>query len=494
MPAAKLGLPPVVPEELAKGLAAIRATAEVPSNFPVEVEAAAEQAAAEPCLPDLDRTDLELITIDPAGSRDLDQALHIARGPSGEFVISYAIADLAAFVRPGDPIDLEAHRRGTTFYAPDCRTPLHPAVLSEGAASLLPNEIRPALLWTITLDHRGQTVAAEVVRAMVRSRAQLSYGEAQAEIDGSGPRETLGLLKLVGQWREIRERDRGGVSLKIPQQEIQPQGNGWTLRFRAPEPVEGWNAQISLLAGMAAAHIMLYGQVGVLRTMPPADSYSLRRLRQVAKALRIVWPPEMDYPEFVRALSPTRPDQAAMLNASTRLFRRAGYQSFSGGIPEAANHAALASDYAHTTAPLRRLVDRYTGEICVALCADQPVPAWVFRDLDRLPEQMAVAERRAKHYERAIIDLLEVYLLANRVGQTFTGTVIEVERDKQHGTVMIEEPAVAGRVTGDRLRLGQEVRVRLTTADYDVGAVAFEVAQTISGQSDASPPPPPPPE
>src|SRR5512132_2311688 len=208
MPAAKLGLPPVVPEELAKGLAAIRATVEVPSDFPVEVEEAAEQAAAEPRLPDLDRTDLELITIDPAGSRDLDQALHIMRGPSGEFVISYAIADLAAFVRPGDPIDLESHRRGTTLYAPDTRTPLHPAALSERAASLLPNEVRPALLWTITLDHRGQTVAAEVVRARVRSRAQLSYSQAQAEIDSTMPRQTLGLLKLVGQWREIRERDR----------------------------------------------------------------------------------------------------------------------------------------------------------------------------------------------------------------------------------------------------------------------------------------------
>ena len=494
MPAPKLGLLAVVPEELAKGLAAIRATAEVPSHFPLEVEAAAEQAAAKPRLPDLDRTDLELITIDPAGSRDLDQALHIARGLSGEFVISYAIADLAAFVRPGDPIDLEAHRRGTTLYAPDCRTPLHPPVLSEGAASLLPNEARPALLWTITLDHRGQTVAAEVARAMVRSRAQLSYAEAQAEIDSRAPRETLGLLKLVGQWREIRERDRGGVSLKLPQQEIQPQGDGWTLRFRAPEPVEGWNAQISLLTGMAAAHIMLYGQVGVLRTMPPADSYSLRRLRQVAKALRIVWPPEMDYPEFVRMLSPTRPDQAAMLNASTRLFRGAGYQSFSGGIPEDVDHAALASDYAHTTAPLRRLVDRYSGEICVAFCADRPIPAWVFRALDGLPEQMAAAERRAKKYERAIIDLLEVYLLADRVGQTFTGTVIEVDRDKNHGAVMIEEPAVEGRVTGERLRLGQEVLVRLTTANYDVGAVAFEVARTISGPSDASLQPPPPPE
>jgi exoribonuclease R len=75
MPAPQLGLPPAVPEELAKGLAAIREAAEVPERLSFEVQAAAEQAAAEPQLPDLDRTDLELITIDPAGSRDLDQAL-----------------------------------------------------------------------------------------------------------------------------------------------------------------------------------------------------------------------------------------------------------------------------------------------------------------------------------------------------------------------------------------------------------------------------------
>ena len=84
MPARKLGLPPVVPRELAEGLAAIRAAAEVPADFPAEVEAAAEQAACEPKLPGLDRTDLELITIDPADSRDLDQALHIARGRVGQ--------------------------------------------------------------------------------------------------------------------------------------------------------------------------------------------------------------------------------------------------------------------------------------------------------------------------------------------------------------------------------------------------------------------------
>ena len=117
--------------------------------------AAAEDAAANPKLPELDRTDIPFITIDPPGSKDLDQALHIERRGNG-FRVHYAIADVAAFVEPDGPIDVEAHRRGQTMYAPEHRIPLHPPVLSEGAASLLPDQVRPALLWSIDLDERGE--------------------------------------------------------------------------------------------------------------------------------------------------------------------------------------------------------------------------------------------------------------------------------------------------------------------------------------------------
>jgi exoribonuclease R len=472
MPARTVGLPSDVPDDLEKGLAVIRERLSIAVEFPSDVSAAAEQAAAQPRWPDLDRTDLELITIDPEGSRDLDQALHISRTNDG-FVVSYAIADVAAFVSGGDPVDLEAHRRGMTMYAPDSRAPLYPPALSEGAASLLPDQVRPALLWTIRLDDRGQMRDADVTRARVRSREQLSYEQAQTEIDGSAPREVLRLLAEVGIWRESRERDRGGVSLRIPDQEVRKTPEGWTLAYRANLPVEGWNAQISLLTGMAAAHLMLYGQIGILRTLPPADHFALRRLHSTAKALRVPWPAELDYPEFVRSLDPDRPEHAAVLNACASLFRGAAYKAFSGGIPEQAEHAALAIDYAHVTAPLRRLVDRYAGEICLALCADQPVPIWVQQSLDQLPGEMADAERLAKKYERAVIDLVEVLLLRDRVGETLVGTVVEVEEKGGRGEVMIKDPAVAARVRGDHLPLGHEVSVKLISADTQKGAVEF---------------------
>ncbi|HEU5484708.1 MAG TPA: RNB domain-containing ribonuclease [Microlunatus sp.] len=476
MPARIVALPAkTAPTSISGALAELRDRLEIPDEFPADVVAAARAAAAAPRVPELDRTDLDLVTIDPPGARDLDQALHLARTDDG-YLVSYAIADVAAFVGADDPVDREAQWRGQTLYAPDGRTPLHPPELSEGAASLLPEADRPALLWTLRLDVSGELVETTVQRALVRSREQLSYEQAQAELGGGSPREPLALLVEVGTLRAQLERGRGGVSLQIPAQEIEVDAAGrYTLSYRATLPVEEHNAQISLLTGAAAARLMRDGRVGILRTLPPADPGALRRLRRTARALRIAWPDEQDYPEFVRSLDPSVPAHAAMLNACTELFRGAGYAAFDGTVPEHTEHAALAMDYAHVTAPLRRLVDRYAGEVCLALCAGEPVPAWVRSGLPGLPEVMSAAESRAKKYERAIVDLVEVSLLHDRVGETFVGTVVDIETDGRRGVVMIADPAVQGPVRGADPPLGAEVTVRLASADWDSGRIQFEL-------------------
>ena len=162
-----------------------------------------------------------------------------------------------------------------------------------------------------------------------------------------------------------------------------------------------------------------------------------------------------------------------MLNACTELFRGAGYTAFDGELPANTRHAALATDYAHVTAPLRRLVDRFAGEVCLALSAGRDVPDWARSALPDLPELMAGAESRSKKYERAVIDLVEVSLLHDRVGSEFVGTVIDVESDGKRGVVMIADPAVQARVRGTDLPLGTEVRLRLESADWSTGRVEF---------------------
>ncbi|MBA2465859.1 MAG: RNB domain-containing ribonuclease [Nocardioidaceae bacterium] len=463
----------------ADGIRAIERELSLSEEFPTEVLDAAEQAAASPKLPDLDRTDIAFVTLDPPGSKDLDQALHIERRGDG-YRLCYAIADVAAFVEPGGAIDLETHRRGQTLYAPDHRIPLHPAVLSEGAASLLPDQVRPALLWTIDLDSRGEGVKVDVVRARVRSRAQLDYAGAQASLDAGTADDVLSLLKEVGELRLAREHERGGISLPLPDQEVVVTDAGWSLEYRKRLPIEDWNAQISLLTGMQAAELMLYGEEGIVRTLPPASEKALLTLRHTAVALHFGWDPVVEYPDFVRMIDPNTPTGAAMLTECTSLFRGAAYVAFDGGVPERVEHAALATEYAHVTAPLRRLCDRYAGEIALSLCAGTEMPDWVRAKLRELPKEMERSDRVARKFERAVLDLVEAGILTGRVGQTFDGVVTDVDdRDPANGVVVVQEPAIEARVLApaSSLPLGEAVRVTLTRADVSARTVIFELAE-----------------
>ena len=141
-------------------LDAIRLEFELPGPFTADAQA---EAAALALLPAerLDATDLALVTIDPAGSRDLDQAVAVEAHGSG-WRVRYAIADVGAWVAPGGAIDRDARARTQTYYAPDRRTPLHPPSLGEQAGSLLPDGDRPAVLWTIDVDDAGETTAIDV--------------------------------------------------------------------------------------------------------------------------------------------------------------------------------------------------------------------------------------------------------------------------------------------------------------------------------------------
>jgi exoribonuclease R len=442
----------------------------VSGDYPPAAVAEAELSAKNLSLDGrFDATDIDVVTLDPPGSRDLDQAFGISARVGGGFDVVYAIADVAAFVAAGGAVDAEVHARGETLYLPDGRVPLHPTVLSEGAASLLPGQRRPAVLWRFELDAEGEPTSVDVRRAVVRSRAQLDY-PSFAKTGG----ELVALVQRVGELRQARERDRGGVSLPEPEQELERQGEHWQLSYRAPLPVEGWNAQLSLMTGMAAARLMLDAKIGVVRTMPPPDDHTVATLRRSARALGVDWPERATYADVVRRLDALVPAQAAMLRLASVLFRGASYVAFDGTPPAHPTQSAVAAPYAHATAPLRRLVDRYVSECCIAACADAEPPQWVREALPALPAEMADADRRAHAIDRAVVDLAEALLLEGRVGEHFTGVVVEDQVGKnQHGEVQLRDPAVRARLEGDHLPLGEEVGVVLSVADVTARHVEF---------------------
>lgn len=456
---------------LEEALDAVRREQELPGAFDADVLAEAEQDSRSPHSSDHDLTDVEFVTVDPPGATDLDQAMHLSRQGSG-YRVRYAIADVAAFVRPGGLVDAEARRRGQTLYAPDARMPLHPPVLSEDAASLLPDVDRPAFVWVIDLDADGETTAVDVVRATVRSRAQLTYSQVQADVEAGTAPEALALLAEIGRKRVALEHARGGASLAIPDQEVVETDAGYELRFRPPVPVEDWNAQVSLLTGMAAADLMLAGEVGILRTMPGPDPRTIARFHRQADALGAHWSAETPYGDFLRSLNPAQPKQLALLHASATLFRGAGYTPFDGAVPEQVVQAAVAAPYAHVTAPLRRLVDRFALVVCESLCRGQDVPDWVRAALPELPALMADSDRRAGALERASLEAAEAVVLADRVGERFEAVVVDVADDGESGLVQLLDPAVLARAHG-RVELGSAVSVVLDAVDPVARTVRF---------------------
>jgi exoribonuclease R len=239
--------------------------------------------------------------------------------------------------------------------------------------------------------------------------------------------------------------------------------------------VEAWNAQLSLMTGMAAAAIMLEARIGILRTMPKPTPERIAAFRTQTEALGRPWPESVTYGEYLRALDREDPAALAVMQAAGGLFRGAGYEAIDGRVPADPEQSALAAPYAHVTAPLRRLVDRWGLVICEALIAGREVPAWARETLHELPALMGASSQRASRLDAASVARVEAAVLSDRVGERFAATVLEIRGENaviqlSHPAVTATCPAVPG------ARAGVTVDVLLEHADIRAGEVRFSLA------------------
>lgn len=458
----------------------IRAEFDLPAfadtdHFPDDALAeASELAGLEPAGIE-DATDIPFVTIDPPGAKDLDQAMFLERQGDG-FRVHYAIADPGSVIKPGGAVDAEARKRGQTVYLPDARVPLHPPLLSEGALSLLPDQVRRAALWTIDIDADGQPTNTTVRRALVKSIAQFDYDGVQATFDAGNPHTSVEALADLGRLRLKLRVSLGAIELGLPEQEIVPDGEGWLIHLRTRTQVDGWNAEISLLTGMCAAELMLKAGIGVLRTLPDPQDRATRKFQRAAKALGVPWPEGATAAEVLVGLDPTEPVSMALMSDATRLLRGAGYTAFDGTAPKVSDHAGIGGPYAHVTAPLRRLADRFGTEVSLALCAGTPVPGWVREALPQIPEVMSESDHFTAKVDRTCLDQVEAWMLDGKVGSTFDGFVLRVNDDGKGGEVVLADPPVIADCTGSNMPEGKRVLVLLTAVDTTTRSVKFALA------------------
>ena len=462
--------PSAAQSELAQALAALRVELDAPTEFSPNAES--EASASSPPAPALDLRDVPFATLDPVGSQDLDQAFHLARDGDG-FAVRYAIADVPSFVQPGGAVDAAARERGQTLYAADGRIPLHPPVLSEDRASLLPGADRPALVWTFSLSSAGDVTDFRLERALIRSRVQLDYESTQQALD-AGEESPASLLREIGELRIAKERERGGASLNLPDEEVVQHDDGsYGIERRTPLPVEEWNAQLSLMTGMAAASVMIDAKVGVLRTMPEPDDAAFDAFRRQAGALGRPWTTG-EYGEYLRSLDRDDPMTLPVLLAAASLFRGAGYVTFDGAVPENIEQAAIAAPYAHATAPLRRLVDRWVLAICLAVSEGVEIPAWARESLPELPDLMQASSQRASRLNADTVNRVEAALMQPLVGETVEATVIEMRNGGERVSIQIADPAVtASAPVPSGTKPGDTVSLKVVRADIAQGEVEF---------------------
>ena len=448
---------------LSQGLADIRAQFAVPSGFPAAVLAEADEAAAKPIVGRADWTAKNFVTLDPKSSTDLDQAFSIERS-GADLILFYAIADTAWFVQPDGKLDREAWARGETIYLPDGKASLYPPQLSEGAASLLPDVERPAVIFTVRIDASGKSTLDGAVRAVIRSRAKLAY-------------ETVTAADLPDGFDELSRRitsaedARGAARVEPPEQEVAIDADGgFTLAFRPQLESELQNASMSLAANLAIADTMLAHRTGLFRVMPEPDERSIWRLRHSAKALGLVWPKHETLDQFERTLDSTDARNAAFMAAVRRAGPKASYAPYQDGVMPW--HAAMAATYAHATAPLRRLADRYVIEATLQIAAGQSVSPEIEAAFQLLPAVMARADEKAGQIERAVLGLAEAVVLEGEEGSRFSAVVTDI--DERGARIQLSDPAVIARVDGKGAEPGDTITVQLTSVDVPHRQVVFQ--------------------
>mgnify|MGYP001296002137 CR=1 FL=1 len=500
-----------VKSEKAVSLIAIYAH-NIPNEFPKDVLAEAEQAQPATLAGREDWRDVPLVTIDPPDAKDHDDAVHAVRDESedneGGFIVTVAIADVAAYVRPGSAFDREALERGNSVYFPDRVVPMLPERISNDLCSLRPHQPRPALAVRMVLGADGRKKSHSFHRVMMRSAAKLSYQQAQAAIDGR-PDEITGpildpiLKPLWAAYETARKaRDvREPLFLDLPERKIVLKPDGTVDRVYVPERLEAHRLieEFMILANVAAAETLEKVQSDLIYRVHDEPSLEkMRALSEVLASIGIKLPAQgaLKPALFNRILGQVEGSEHQLFinEVVLRSQSQAEYSAENYG------HFGLnLRRYAHFTSPIRRYADLIVHRALIRALklGKDGLPTDTTRaELIEVSARISAAERRAMAAERETIDRLIAHFLADRIGATFDGQISGVTKAGLFiklsetgadgfvpaGTIGADyyryderTHSLRGERTGETYRLGDPVQVKLVEAAPVAGALRFEL-------------------
>ena len=475
-----------------------------------------QQVRFDPSSGRRDLRDLDFVTIDGKTARDFDDAVCVIPDSdnSGGFRLFVAIADVAHYVRPEDPVDQEAIIRGTSVYFPTHAVPMLPEELSNNLCSLRPNVNRLTLTCEMRIDSSGEVVGYSLSESIIRSRARLIYEDVADLLDGrtssiSSPELQANISKMhkLAKILERKRIQRGAVQFSFAEEVFEFNSDqqmtriGRSYQSSAMKLIE----QFMLEANETVArHCVKNRMPALYRVHDRPDMRKLQKLQQtffrfgVKTSLSTLADPKKfnDVIEQIQELPHFEQLQVLLL----RSMALAVYQTTNKG------HFGLAAEYyAHFTSPIRRYPDLVVHRaIKEKLNLDQGAKSkkrrlpFVNSEMAELCSQQ---ERRAEKAERQSIDLMKVDFLVPHAGQTFQAVVTSVDKNgfrvnlEPHGLEwflplesMLDDNYVydeirlnlQGRRKNRTLQAGQRLEIRLLRADPIHRTLEFEVERWLS--------------
>jgi ribonuclease R len=484
---------------------------EIPYRFPASVVREAEEAGEVSLKGREDWRHIPLITIDPPDAKDHDDAVHAEPDADpknlGGHIVTVAIADVAAYVRPGTALDHEAYLRGNSVYFPDRVVPMLPERISNELCSLKEGENRPSIAVRMVFDSEGRKTKHSFHRVVFRSAAKLSYQQAQAAIDGKPDDKTGPLLApilnpLWAAYRTMaRARDkRGPLDLDLPERKIILDDKGLVADIRIPERLEAMRLieEMMIAANVAAAETLEKRKSALLyRVHDTPSREKLDALREFLTSLDLSFgKSEAVRPaDFNRVLAKAR-DTAKIQQVSEMVLRSQAQAEYAH---ENYGHFGLNLDrYAHFTSPIRRYADLIVHRALIT-ALDLGSDGLTDTEITRLPtiaQHISQTERRAMLAERETSDRLLAQFLATKIGAEFMGRVSGVTKSglfvrlletgadgfipastlgQDYYRYVEAMQAMVGDRTGEMFRIGDTVKVRLLEAAPVAGALRFEL-------------------
>ncbi len=484
---------------------------DIPSVFSPQALAEAEAVRAPGRDGREDWRALPLVTIDPPDAKDHDDAVHAEPDPDpaneGGHVVTVAIADVAALVRPGTALDRDALARGNSVYFPDRVVPMLPERISSDLGSLLPHADRPALAVRLVLGRDGRKLRHSFHRIVLRSHARLSYAQAQAAVDGRPDEVTGPILDtiLAPLWAayataRLARDERSPLDLDLPERRIVLTPDGLVDRVIVPERLDAHRLieEFMILANVAAAETLEAKRQALIYRVH--DEPTLEKLNALSEFLATIGI-KLAKGQVLRPAQFNGILGRARGSANEHLVNEVVLRSQAQAEYAASNYGHFGLNlrrYAHFTSPIRRYADLVVHRALIRALGfgHDGLPDMEVADLAEVASRISGAERRAMAAERETVDRLIATYLADRVGATFAGRISGVTRSglfiKLRDTgadgfvpastlgneyFRFDEAARAmvGAETRTTFRLGDPVEARLVEAAPFAGALRFEI-------------------